>query len=507
MRVLGRELPARRLGGARAHRPARPRAAALPRPVRPREPALPRPPARRRRSPASRSCSSASACACAPTTASHTYSRGMVQRARGLPRGAARPRRAAPRRAAREPRPRGRRPRRAADRAPRPGARASSRATTPPAGWPRPTSRSACAAGARAARRGRARQRARSGRCTGEHARRDAARRGPATPPATRGRRGALRPAARRRRRAPAQGAAGSSCAPRRPSRRWRCFSITTLVVFHFALQRGQVDGDLASGVLWVTLLFAAMLGISRLFVADHEEGGLDGFLLAPTDRTAMLVAKALGLFAFLAAVEVVAVPAFALLLLGPSPSLAAYAQLAALLVLADAGIARRRDDGRRDGGPDPHARPDRAADGASPAHAGRHRRRQGHAPLLATAGPHSVEVRWLLVLGLYDLVFGLLAYAAVRLPDRGLARCSTGHGLRALSIATAVTMTAAFALAFFYAPMDADQGFMQKIFYVHVPLGDRRALRLRLRRGHRRSSTCARRPAATTCAPTSRST
>jgi heme exporter protein C len=35
----------------------------------------------------------------------------------------------------------------------------------------------------------------------------------------------------------------------------------------------------------------------------------------------------------------------------------------------------------------------------------------------------------------------------------------------------TAVTLTAGFSLAFFYAPMDADQGFMQKIFYVHVPL------------------------------------
>jgi heme exporter protein C len=46
------------------------------------------------------------------------------------------------------------------------------------------------------------------------------------------------------------------------------------------------------------------------------------------------------------------------------------------------------------------------------------------------------------------------------------------GTRLRALSIATFVTMTAAFALALFYAPMDADQGFMQKIFYVHVPMG-----------------------------------
>jgi heme exporter protein C len=45
------------------------------------------------------------------------------------------------------------------------------------------------------------------------------------------------------------------------------------------------------------------------------------------------------------------------------------------------------------------------------------------------------------------------------------------GKGLRTLSIATALTLTTAFALAFFYAPMDADQGFMQKIFYVHVPM------------------------------------
>ncbi len=42
---------------------------------------------------------------------------------------------------------------------------------------------------------------------------------------------------------------------------------------------------------------------------------------------------------------------------------------------------------------------------------------------------------------------------------------------LRGLTIATAVTVTAALALVFFYAPLDANQGFVQKIFYVHVPL------------------------------------
>ena len=43
--------------------------------------------------------------------------------------------------------------------------------------------------------------------------------------------------------------------------------------------------------------------------------------------------------------------------------------------------------------------------------------------------------------------------------------------GLKPLSIATVVALTTAMALVFFYAPNDADQGFVQKIFYVHVPM------------------------------------
>ncbi|MBA2637603.1 MAG: cytochrome c biogenesis protein CcsA [Solirubrobacterales bacterium] len=58
------------------------------------------------------------------------------------------------------------------------------------------------------------------------------------------------------------------------------------------------------------------------------------------------------------------------------------------------------------------------------------------------------------------------------------MARLATNHesvmfgkGLRPLALTTAVTLTAAFALTFFWAPNDADQGFIQKIFYVHVPM------------------------------------
>jgi heme exporter protein C len=43
--------------------------------------------------------------------------------------------------------------------------------------------------------------------------------------------------------------------------------------------------------------------------------------------------------------------------------------------------------------------------------------------------------------------------------------------GLIPLAVATVVAITAAMALIFFYAPLDADQGFIQKIFYVHVPM------------------------------------
>jgi len=189
-------------------------------------------------------------------------------------------------------------------------------------------------------------------------------------------------------------------------------FSVTTLVVFHFALQRNTVEGELAAGVLSVTLLFAAMLGISRLFVAEREEGGFDAFLLAPVDRTALLVAKALALLCFLVAVEVVLVPAFALLLLGPGLDAGTVAQLAGLLLLVDAGIAvvgtlvsaiavqtRTRD----------LLVPLLGLPLLIPVVIGLAR---GATPLFLEAGAEALPGRWLLVLALYDLTFGLLAYA-----------------------------------------------------------------------------------------------
>jgi heme exporter protein B len=177
-------------------------------------------------------------------------------------------------------------------------------------------------------------------------------------------------------------------------------FSLSTFVVFHFALNRASVEGDLAAGILLVTLLFAGMLGINRLFVADEEQGGFDALLLAPVDRSAMLIAKVAAMTIYLVVLEIVAVPAFGLLLLGSSLA-NALPDLIGVLALVDVGLAVI---GTRDLiGPLialPLLVP--IAIGAS----------RACAPLLSS-GPHTGPgLRWLLLIGLYDLVFGLIAYA-----------------------------------------------------------------------------------------------
>jgi heme exporter protein B len=116
-------------------------------------------------------------------------------------------------------------------------------------------------------------------------------------------------------------------------------FTLTVYVLFHFGLDRDSLDGELASGVLWVTLLLAAVIGVSRLFAAEREQGGIEGLLLAPVDRTALFLAKAAVLFVMLIVVELVAVPAFGLLLLGPGLD-GALPELLVILLLGDLGVA-----------------------------------------------------------------------------------------------------------------------------------------------------------------------
>ena len=90
-------------------------------------------------------------------------------------------------------------------------------------------------------------------------------------------------------------------------------FVLSTLVVFHFALPGGAAE-EAAFGLLWVSIVFTALLGLARAWVPEREGGALDGLVLAPCDRSAIWLGKSLATFVFLAAAEVVALPAFALL-------------------------------------------------------------------------------------------------------------------------------------------------------------------------------------------------
>ena len=116
-------------------------------------------------------------------------------------------------------------------------------------------------------------------------------------------------------------------------------FSVTVFVLFHFGLDRDTLEGDLATGVIWVTLLLAALLGINRLYVAERDQGGFVGMRLAPIDLTSLWLAKASALFLYLVALEIVALPAFDLLLLGPGLD-GAFPELLPVLLLANLGLA-----------------------------------------------------------------------------------------------------------------------------------------------------------------------
>ena len=88
-------------------------------------------------------------------------------------------------------------------------------------------------------------------------------------------------------------------------------FTLLGLVIFFFAWDASAVSSvDLAPGVLWVTFTFAGLLGLHRSFGAEVADRAIDGLLLAPIDREAIYIGKALANFIFVGAVLVVALPA-----------------------------------------------------------------------------------------------------------------------------------------------------------------------------------------------------
>jgi heme exporter protein B len=174
-------------------------------------------------------------------------------------------------------------------------------------------------------------------------------------------------------------------------------FVVSTLVVFHFALPTGTSKAAEA-GLLWVAILFTALLGLVRAFVAEREQRVLDGLVLSPCDRSAIWLGKVIAVLAFLAAAEVVALPAYGLFFAPLSW------ELVAAVALADVGLA--------------------AVGTLLAAMAAAGRARELLLPLLflplvipVVVGGIGASVgddpaRYLAFLGLYDAVFAILSWA-----------------------------------------------------------------------------------------------
>ena len=109
-------------------------------------------------------------------------------------------------------------------------------------------------------------------------------------------------------------------------------FVLSTFVAFRFALPN-EGSERASQGLLWVGILFTALLGLTRAFVPEREQRVLDGLVLAPVDRSAIWLGKVTATLAFLVAAEVVALPAYALFFDG------LRWEAVAAVALADVGI------------------------------------------------------------------------------------------------------------------------------------------------------------------------
>jgi heme exporter protein B len=92
-------------------------------------------------------------------------------------------------------------------------------------------------------------------------------------------------------------------------------FALIVAVVFNFAVElRLDLARQTAIGFLWITILFAGMLGLNRSLAREKDRGCLDGLLLAPMTRGMIFVGKMLGNLIFITAIEIAVVPLFVFL-------------------------------------------------------------------------------------------------------------------------------------------------------------------------------------------------
>jgi heme exporter protein B len=87
-------------------------------------------------------------------------------------------------------------------------------------------------------------------------------------------------------------------------------FALTVVVIFNFVFDPGSTQMQAtAPGILWVAFTFAGVLGLSRAFAREQEQGMMQGLLLCPIDRSLIYIAKVIGNVLFISVVELVTLP------------------------------------------------------------------------------------------------------------------------------------------------------------------------------------------------------
>ena len=117
-------------------------------------------------------------------------------------------------------------------------------------------------------------------------------------------------------------------------------FAILAAVIFRMSWDPTAVAAiDLAPGVLWVIFVFAGLLGLHRSFGVEEADRAIDALLGAPIAREALFAGKAIANLVFVAAVQLVAIPAVAIFydlpIIGALPGLTLVAGLAAIGLVA----------------------------------------------------------------------------------------------------------------------------------------------------------------------------
>ncbi len=91
-------------------------------------------------------------------------------------------------------------------------------------------------------------------------------------------------------------------------------FALLVVILSSMSFYGGPATGRVvASGVVWLSIAFAAVLALARSWAREREEGALGGLLSSPVQPSAIFAGKAAGLFAFLVVVELIVFPAAAL--------------------------------------------------------------------------------------------------------------------------------------------------------------------------------------------------